>query len=50
MSKADDKQLRREVILALIPISKQRQASVMIADACEIVDWIKTGHELKATD
>ena len=48
MSKADDKQLRREVILALIPVSEQRQASVMIGDSAEIVSWIKTGYEKMA--
>lgn len=45
MSKADDKQLRREVILAVMVNAKNRTATVMISDSVTIIDWINSGDQ-----
>ena len=49
MSKADDKQLRREVILAVIQNTSHREIS-LLSYAETVLHWINTGDRQKTNE
>lgn len=50
MSKVEETQLRRDVIVAMLPMHSGRSVHALISDAAMVVAWIETGNELKAPE
>jgi len=50
MSTAEQIQVRKNVIVAMLPNQRERSIHAVISDAATVVAWIETGNELKSPE